>query len=217
MQAIDTIRIHIDEVLAASDSRAKAEARILEFNDQLSDEQIADFLDHLEAFVRGTPDLIEAAADEANAHDQFDAVDEVLDTALNYFLDADDVIPDHLGLYGLLDDAYLAQKYLLTMSEQHQERFGEPLLGEQLRPAVDVVRQWIGEDDAATLDAKVEQQVASFPWAGALVLGALGIGAALLVKGLFSGGGGGGSWGSSYEAQVAQFGAENGVSLNPYG
>jgi len=219
MQAIEAIRIHIDEVLEAPDSNEALREHVLTFNNQLTDEQVTGFVEHLETFVRGTPDLIEAAADQALEADQFDAVEAVLTQAMEYFIDPNDVIPDHLGLYGLLDDAYLAQKYLLTMSEQHEQRFGEPLLGDQLRPAVAVVRNWIGADDADVLDQLVQQKAEAFPWAGALVLGALGIGAALLVKGLFSGGGGGGgaSWGNSFEDQVAQFGAENGISLNPWG
>lgn len=219
LESVEHIRLEIDETLSGANSRVAMAERARSFNDQLTDAQVDALLDELERFVRGTPDLLELAGIEAEANGTLDQMEPLLDQSVWYFMDTDDVIPDHLGLYGLLDDSYLVQKFLLTASERHQEQHGVELLGESLRPAVGLVRQWIGDEAADQLDAKVEADAASFPWGGVLVGAALGLGALWLVGKALSGGGGDptggvGSWGNSHEAEMARLGASMGVSLS---
>ena len=218
LESVEHIRLEIDEVLDAPTSRVAMAERARSFNDQLTDHQVDELLDELERFVRGTPDLLELAGIEAETNGALEQMQPLLNEAAMYFVEPDDLIPDHLGLYGLLDDAYLVQRFLLTASEHHQAEHGTPLLGEGLRPAVGVVRQWIGDEAADQLDAKVDTDVAKFPWAGVLVGAALGLGALWLVGKALSGGGdptgGVGSWGNSHEAEMARLGASMGVSLS---
>ncbi len=163
--------------------------------------------------MRGTPTLLEAAALDAQEHGVLGQLEPMLLKAAQYFFEEDDVLPDHLGLYGLLDDAYLAQRYLLGASELHEKVGGAPLLGAQLRPSVDVVRQWIGDDEASLLDQMVSGDVRRLQWKGALVAGALGLVAWQVLSG-FSGGGdsGAGSWGNSWESETSRMAAGLGIS-----
>lgn len=218
LESIEAIRLEIDDVLERPDSRVAMADRARTFNPQLTDEQATPLLDELERFVRGTPDLLELAGIEAESHGVLAKMRPLLDVSVSYFLDEEDLIPDHLGLYGLLDDAYLTQKFLLSASEAHEEDHGIALLGEGLRPAIGVVHQWIGDEAAGTLDSKVAADVEQFDWTDALVLGALGVGALWLVSKALSGGKDDreGSWGNSYEAEMARMGASMGVSLNPW-
>lgn len=224
LASVGDIRQIIDTHLAASDSRDAMAMRVLEFNDELTDEQINTLIDELERFVRGTPDILELAGIEADEHGVLETLSPLLEQSVQYFFDDQDLIPDHLGVYGMLDDAYLVQRFLLTASDEHQAAHGTPLLGDGLRPAIDVVRQWIGDAAADQLDAKVAADAQQFNWKGLAVGVALGAGALWLLGKAFSGGAGGsydatggpGAWGNSYESEMARMGASMGVSLDPW-
>lgn len=120
---------------------------------------ISEYIEHALALMN----LIEDAA--ANSGVQHD-VQPILDATEDYFLTADDVIPDHLGLVGLVDDAYLTHKLMQAISDRYRSQSGESLL--PLEPHDDnaFVRRLIGEpfvtilDDhvAATLDSLTVQQ-----------------------------------------------------------
>lgn len=213
MEWIDEVRRHIDKIVTAPGSRNAMAERARIFNPTMSDTELTPMLDQLELFVRGTPDLIQAAALDAEQHGVLMQVQPMLNTAAQYFFIDYDVIPDHLGLYGLLDDAYLAQKYLLSASELHERVGGAPLLGETLRPSIEVVRQWIGPAQADTLDQMVAQDVRNLKWKGALVAGALGL-VAWQVLSSFGGGtdDGAGSWGNSWESETSRMAAGLGIS-----
>ena len=120
---------------------------------------ISEYIEHALALMK----LIEDAA--ANSGVQHD-VQPILDATEDYFLAADDVIPDHLGLVGLVDDAYLTHKLMQAISDRYKSQSGKSLL--PLEPHEDnaFVRRLIGEpfvtilDDhvAATLDGLTVQQ-----------------------------------------------------------
>ena len=67
------------------------------------------------------PDLIDAVAEAAAAARVGDAVAPILEAAEEYFLDADDLLPDSLGILGLMDDMYLALSLLQSVSEQYRQ------------------------------------------------------------------------------------------------
>ncbi|HSG82027.1 MAG TPA: YkvA family protein [Gemmatimonadota bacterium] len=112
------------------------------------------------AFIRGyvehAPDLLEACAAAAATAGIEDYVNPILESALQYFLSPLDVIYDHLGLIGLMDDAYFTQCLMQAVSEAYQGWTGSPLLPMNLAPANAVVRQLIGEPQASQLDLAVQ-------------------------------------------------------------
>lgn len=133
--------------------------RVTELDVQKVINFISEYIEHALALMM----LIEDAA--LNSGVQHD-VQPVLDATEDYFLAEDDIIPDHLGLVGLVDDAYLTHKLMQAISDRYRSQSGESLL--PLDPQQDnaFVRRLIGEpfvtilDDhvAATLDGLTVQQ-----------------------------------------------------------
>ncbi len=199
------IAAHVEQVLAAPRSRTAIDARVERLSPAgWSTEQRATFVDQLEQFVRATGSYVDAAAAEAIALGIEEYVGPLLLQAADYFLAPIDLIPDAGGLLGLLDDAYLAQRYLVGISVAHQQITGTPLLGHQLDAATAVVRGVIGEPLATRLDEAVAADV------HAIATRALNDRAAATPSLT----GGPGSWGGSWEDEMSRMGAECGISIN---
>jgi len=78
-----------------------------------------------------------------------------------YWFEADDVIPDWLGLMGLMDDAYASLLLLQSLSDYCATVHGRPLLQQNFTQANQVVRGLIGEPAASHLDQRVGITVAN--------------------------------------------------------
>lgn len=199
------IAAHVEQILATPDSRAAIEQRVAELAPpEWSADERSVFVDQLEQFVRATGGLIDAAADEAIALGIEEYIGPILVQAATYFLAPIDLIPDAHGLLGLIDDAYLAQRYLVGISAAHQQIAGTPLLGGQLDAATAVVRGVIGEPLATQLDQAVAADV------HAVVAQAINDQAAASQSLT----GGPGSWGGTFEDEMSRMGAECGISIN---
>jgi uncharacterized membrane protein YkvA (DUF1232 family) len=81
----------------------------------------------------------------------------VLSAAEQYWFTAFDIIPDQLGLTGLLDDAYYVLTLMHGISEAYRERTGISLLSPNLGPANIWMRSVIGEPGASILDAAIHE------------------------------------------------------------
>ena len=95
-------------------------------------------------------------------------VTSILEMVESYWIEDDDVIPDNLGIFGLLDDAYCSLSSLQTLSDLYRMQTGKHLFPDDLTAANKVMRKIIGEPyiaqldvliDKAILDAKVEEAV----------------------------------------------------------
>lgn len=73
----------------------------------------------------------------------------------SYWFDSDDAIPDHLGLIGLMDDAYASLILLQRMSDYVQASAGRQLLERNLTEMNQFIRQLIGQPVASHLEARV--------------------------------------------------------------
>ncbi len=127
----------------------------------LTDHQKAEMLAFLAAYVRETPDIMDAAYHAAQQAGVLESMQPIFDAAFHYWAEPYDYIPDNLGLIGLTDDAYLTRMFLETISGLHQQQTGGPLLAIDLGPPNRVMRGLIGEPVATQLDAAVGQTVAS--------------------------------------------------------
>jgi uncharacterized membrane protein YkvA (DUF1232 family) len=210
------IRQHIDRVLSDPQSFEIAEQRLRQLVSQqgqsISEQQLRQFIAQLQAYVQGTPDLLDACAQAAAQAGVGHVVLPVLDIAGQYFLQPMDSIPDHFGLYGLLDDAYATQTLLIQISNVYAQSTGVPLLPFNLAGASMIVRGIIGEPIASQLDAAVVQTVQ-----GALIqnnLAQLQVYGAGLPFADSYGTGGPGSWGGTWEDEMSRIGAECGISIN---
>lgn len=192
-------------------------------------------------YVRRAPLLIELAAANAAAQGQGAKMLPLLHMASKLFLAKDDLIPESEGLYGLIDNAYLALGVLAAASSEHARRSGKPLFDLDLSTANEAVRELLGAEQAAALDGRISEikDLAAFKqavtvalWTAGAAVAALVVGAALTSGGggtgqliarqatrrLGGGGGvgaatgGAGSWGPCVEDEIARLSAQIGLS-----
>lgn len=102
--------------------------------------------------------IVEKAAVENGAQPN---VQPLLDAIEDFFLAPDDIIPDHLGLAGLLDDAYLAHKLLQTISDEYASQSGKSLLPKDAYESNTFIRRLIGEPFVSMLDEHVSRTLES--------------------------------------------------------
>ncbi len=111
----------------------------------------------IQQYVQATPMLLDAVLEASRAQGVESELMPVLIAAEDYFLQSVDFIPDHLGLVGVVDDAYLAQSLLQRLSDAHKAESGEALLPFDLTASNSLIRRMIGEPSATSLDAAVQE------------------------------------------------------------
>jgi len=79
----------------------------------------------------------------------------LLDACEQYWFEGMDLIPDHLGLLGLMDDGYYVLCIMRAIAERNRETNGRALMGLQLTPHNQIMRGLIGEPHATILDTTV--------------------------------------------------------------
>ena len=83
----------------------------------------------------------------------------ILEMVESYWAEDDDVIPDSLGIIGLLDDAYCSLSSMQTMSNLYRMQSGKHLFPDDLTAANKIMRKIIGEPFATELDEIVSRAV----------------------------------------------------------
>lgn len=78
-----------------------------------------------------------------------------------YWFEPDDIIPDHFGLFGLMDDAYASLLMLQSLSDYCRATIGRPLVSQDRANVNQSVRQIIGEPAGSMLDQRVGITVAN--------------------------------------------------------
>jgi uncharacterized membrane protein YkvA (DUF1232 family) len=103
-------------------------------------------------YIKQVPYMIKVAWTAASNVGLEDEMEQILDMVQSYWLEGDDVIPDDLGVIGLLDDAYCSLSSLQTVSDHFQLQTGKYLFPDNLSSANRVMRKIIGEPYATDLD-----------------------------------------------------------------
>ena len=80
---------------------------------------------------------------------------QILAAVKTYWEQDDDIIPDSLGMIGLLDDAYCSLCSLQAVSDHFQLQTGKYLFPDDLSAANSLIREIIGEPYASDLDKLV--------------------------------------------------------------
>ena len=155
-----TITAHIDSILSGKNSLNKFRKRVEEFardnsvslgpNDKEGMAQLA------ESYVRSVADLLSECEKQSAAMGLQRFTLPILQRAVAYFLNPVDYIPDDKGLYGLLDDAYLACRFVTRISNLVQLQNGYPLLDTSLDERSPAIRVLLGEPLATQLDQEIE-------------------------------------------------------------
>lgn len=104
------------------------------------------------AYVEQVPYMMKVAETAAAKVGLGAEMRRILERIESYWLKVDDVIPDELGVIGLLDDAYCSLTSLQTVSDHYQLQTGKHLFPDDLSEANRAIRRIIGEPYASELD-----------------------------------------------------------------
>jgi hypothetical protein len=88
---------------------------------------------------------------------------EVIREATEYWSSEADIIPDRLGLLGILDDAYCSLTLMQAVSDRHEEESGRALFSRNLKAANASMRNLIGEPAASQIDMYVGTRLGADP------------------------------------------------------
>lgn len=86
-------------------------------------------------------------------------IESILGMVESYWIEDDDVIPDNLGIFGLLDDAYCSLCSMQSVSDLYRMQTGKYLFPDDLTSANKVMRKIIGEPFISQLDQIVSKAV----------------------------------------------------------
>lgn len=126
----------------------------------LGHRQRLEAIELFEGYVRSVPELLSAASASSLGTPVEDTMGQVIRSAVAYWDEPDDLIPNELGLLGLLDDAYFTLRILQLVSDRLRAESGHALVEDKLAPLEAVVRDILG-DLAQVLDELVELAMAN--------------------------------------------------------
>ncbi len=110
-------------------------------------------------YVEQVPYMMKIARTAAANVGLQQAMGHILELVSSYWVQDRDVIPDHLGIVGLLDDAYCSMTSLQAVSDHFQLQTGKYLFPDDLSAANRVMRKIIGEPYASELDRFVSNAI----------------------------------------------------------
>lgn len=114
--------------------------------------EVQEVIDFVGEYIEHAPALMKLIEDAAAKSGGRQLVQPILNATEDYFLAADDTIPDRLGLVGLLDDAYLAHSLIQAISDKYKSQSGVSLLPFETHEDNAFVRRLIGEPFVSMLD-----------------------------------------------------------------
>jgi uncharacterized membrane protein YkvA (DUF1232 family) len=159
MTKLGEIRSLIDEAKANEQQTGVLYRAVIELarqnGEHIDATQAGKVIDFVTAYIEQVPALMSAVEDAAAGHDREPDIRPLLEAIEAFFLDPDDVIPDHLGLAGLLDDAYLAHTLLFAAGKALRTESGQQLLPGNADHTNRFIRRLIGEPFAGMLDEHV--------------------------------------------------------------
>ena len=119
---------------------------------ELEVEKVIDFVID---YIEHAPALMTSIEEAAAMKDAQPDVQPILDATEDYFLAADDIIPDHYGLVGLLDDAYLTHTLMEAIFDRYASQTGKSLLPTEASKINTFIRRLIGEPFVSILDEQI--------------------------------------------------------------
>jgi len=117
---------------------------------------VSEYVEHVPAYLRDGLEAARMVGREAE-------MAEVIREATEYWLTESDIIPDRLGLLGILDDAYCSLTLMQAVSDRHEEESGRALFSRNLKAANASMRNLIGEPAASQIDMYVGTRLSADP------------------------------------------------------
>jgi uncharacterized membrane protein YkvA (DUF1232 family) len=103
-------------------------------------------------YIRQVPYMMKVAWTAATNVGLEPEMTQILETVDSYWIEGNDIIPDELGVIGLMDDAYCSLTSLQVVSDLYQLQTGKHLFPDNLGSANNAMRKIIGEPYASELD-----------------------------------------------------------------
>lgn len=122
---------------------------------QLNEPQLNGVIRFIREYIEHVPGLIDQIYAHAKGKGVIDQISPILEAAEGYFIAPLDVIPDQLGLLGLVDDAYLANTLMQEISNSFKDKQQKSLFPMDMTQANLFIRNMIGEPEASMLDTGV--------------------------------------------------------------
>lgn len=110
-------------------------------------------------YIEQVPYMLQVAVTAAANVGLEGPMTQVVDMVRSYWAQDEDIIPDHLGIIGLLDDAYCSLVSLQTVSDHYQLQTGKYMFPDDLTTANKVMRKIIGDPYVSELDRIVSTTV----------------------------------------------------------
>jgi len=110
-------------------------------------------------YLEQVPYLLTVAWTSAKNVGLENEVASILQMVVSYWIEDDDVIPDSIGVFGLLDDAYCSMSSMQAMSDLYRMQTGKHLFPDDLTAVNDVMRKIIGEPYITELDELVSEAI----------------------------------------------------------
>jgi len=107
------------------------------------------------AYVCQVPYMVKVARTSAHTVGLEQEMDCILDAVESYWKEGDDVIPDDMGVIGLLDDAYCSLSLLQSVSDNYRLLTGKHLFPVDLSAVNAAMQKVIGEPYISELDSLV--------------------------------------------------------------
>lgn len=120
-----------------------------------SEQEVQSAVSFVRQYVEHVPQYLEQGGVVAMQLGLDAEMRQVLRELEDYWFEANDIIPDHLGLMGLMDDAYASFVLLQSLSDYCQAAFGRPLLQQNYTQPNQGMRRLIGEPAASMLEQRV--------------------------------------------------------------
>ena len=111
-------------------------------------------------YMEQVPYLLTVAWTSARSVGLETEVASILKMVESYWIEGDDVIPDNLGIFGLLDDAYCSLSSMQSLSDLYRMQSGKHLFPDDLSAANSIMRKIIGEPYISQLDELVGKAIA---------------------------------------------------------
>jgi uncharacterized membrane protein YkvA (DUF1232 family) len=120
---------------------------------ELKEDDVTALVAAVRGYVEAIPVVLEAMQNAARKAGIESTIAPFIRFVIRYFENPADVIPDREGLWGVLDDSYLARSVVSAVSEVVRAETGNPLVPRDLSSDNLSVRSLLGPRIAAELDA----------------------------------------------------------------
>lgn len=153
---IETIIAECNAEHAADHELQDLLAVVAERNGRLADSQEIELaIRFVHSYISQAPYMMKVAWTAAGSIGLESEMERILNVVQSYWEKDDDIIPDSLGVIGLLDDAYCSLCAFQAVSDHFQLQTGKYLFPDDLSAANRVIRKIIGEPYASELDKLV--------------------------------------------------------------